>query len=92
MHKPLRQIAFMARQDFGERFPTDMSCRLKVYLDDGRIFEKEKRDYEVFFTRLMSCEQAVEKFEKLTPPHVDERLREISHTWLVKWRTWILPS
>ena len=76
VQKLLRKITVKPRQDFTERFPNEMPCHLKVHLKDGRVFEKEKRDYEGFFTRPMSWEQAVEKFYKLSTPHADRHLRE----------------
>jgi len=72
----LRKIVVTPRQDFSKRFPNEMPCHLKVRLKDGRVFEKEKRDYEGFFTRPMSWKQAVGKFDRLSAPHLDGSLRE----------------
>ena len=72
----LRKIVVTPRQDFSKRFPNEMPCHLEVRLKDGRVFEKEKRDYEGFFTRPMSWKQAVGKFDRLSAPHLDGSLRE----------------
>ena len=45
-------------------------------LRDGRSFEVEKRDYEGFFTRPISWERALEKFERLAAPYADVKLRD----------------
>jgi 2-methylcitrate dehydratase len=76
VQKLLRKIVVSPRRDFSERFPNEMPCHLKVHLKDGRVFEKEKLDYEGFFTRPMTWKQAVEKFEKLSATHVDAELRK----------------
>ena len=52
-----------------------MPCRLVVRLRDGRTLELEKRDYEGFFTRPMSWQTVVEKFEGLSAPYTDASLR-----------------
>jgi 2-methylcitrate dehydratase len=76
VQKLLRKILVLPNQDFSKRFPEQMPCLLKVYLKDGRILEKEKNDYEGFFTRPMTWERAAEKFARLTTLHVNEELRE----------------
>jgi 2-methylcitrate dehydratase len=76
VQKLLRKIVVIPRQDFSERFPNEMPCHLKVHLKDGEVFEKEKRDYEGFFTRPMGWERAVGKFQRLSAPYVDGCLRE----------------
>jgi 2-methylcitrate dehydratase len=53
-----------------------MPCCLTVRLRDGRTLEKEKSDYEGFFTRPASWETVYDKFEKLTAPYADAGLRK----------------
>jgi 2-methylcitrate dehydratase len=49
-----------------------------VHLKGGRVLEKEKRDYEGFFTRPMGWDRAVEKFNRLSARYVNKALgREI---------------
>ena len=46
-----------------------MPCRVKITLKDGRVLEQETNDYEGFFTRPMSWETAVQKFNKIATPN-----------------------
>ncbi len=62
----LRRVTVRPREDYSQRFPQEMPCRLVVHLRDGRQLEKEKRDYEGFFTRPMAWERAGEKFKLLS--------------------------
>ena len=66
----LHRIHIRPREDFNHRFPNEMPCRLVVRLKNGSIFEIEKQDYAGFITRPMSWEQALEKFNRLTQPHL----------------------
>ncbi len=75
VQKLLQRIVVLPRQDFSERFPNEMPCHLKVFLKNGRMLDKEKRDYEGFITRPMSWKSAVDKFQKLSTPFADEDLR-----------------
>jgi 2-methylcitrate dehydratase len=70
----LRKITVSPTGDYSKRFPSEMPCHLKVYLKNGRVLEKEKRDYEGFFTRPMSWDRAVEKFESLSAPCLNSGL------------------
>ena len=45
-----------------------MPCSIQITLKDGRTLAIEKQDYEGFFTRPMSWEKAVAKFERLAGP------------------------
>jgi 2-methylcitrate dehydratase len=72
----LRRIAVSPRDEYSKRFPNEMPCRLTVHLKDGRVLQKEKRDYEGFFTRPMSWKRAVEKFDKLSSSRLNKALRE----------------
>jgi len=70
----LRRIVVRPRQDYSRRFPQEMPCRLLIQLKDGRTLEKEKRDYEGFFSRPASWERVVEKFQRLSAPYLDPTL------------------
>ncbi len=71
----LRKVSVRPHEDYSRRFPDEMPCRLVVHLRDGRVVEKEKRDYEGFFTRPMSWEKVVAKFHRLSSPYVKAKLR-----------------
>ncbi len=62
MHK----VVVRPDSDFNQSFPQEMPARVKIFLRDGQILTKEKRDYEGFFTRPFPWERAVEKFKDLT--------------------------
>jgi 2-methylcitrate dehydratase len=52
-----------------------MPCRVTVVLNDGRRLIKERRDYEGFYTRPVSWDGAIRKFDILTGAHTDAALR-----------------
>ena len=70
-----RKVVVRPRADFSERFPKEMPCRIVVHLKDGRVLEKEQRDYEGFVTRPMSWSTAEAKFHALATPFVSGALR-----------------
>jgi len=72
----LQKIAVRPREDYSRRFPDEMPSHLIVHLKGGRVVEKEKRDYEGFFTRPMGWERAVQKFDSLSTRYVDKNLRK----------------
>jgi 2-methylcitrate dehydratase len=72
----LQKVVVRPRDDYSRRFPNEMPSHLVVHLKDGRMVEKEKRDYEGFFTRPMGWERAVQKFNSLTSRYVDANLRK----------------
>jgi 2-methylcitrate dehydratase len=71
----LRKVHVRSAPDLSERFPREMSCRLTVRLQDGRVLSIEKNDYEGFLSRPMSWDNAVQKFTRLSEPHVAGSLR-----------------
>jgi 2-methylcitrate dehydratase len=71
----LRKITIRPREDYSHRFPDEMPTHLIVHLKDGHVVEKEKKDYEGFFTRRMSWERAVRKFNNLSSNYASEELQ-----------------
>lgn len=71
----LQKITVRPREDYSRRFPNEMPSHLIVHLKNGRVVEKEKRDYEGFFTRPMGWERAAQKFHSLASRYVDANLR-----------------
>jgi 2-methylcitrate dehydratase len=61
----LRRVTVVPDSEYSKRFPDEHCCRITVTLTDGRLFTKEKVDYEGFHTRPMSWERVTEKFEGL---------------------------
>jgi 2-methylcitrate dehydratase len=52
-----------------------MPCRILLTLKDGRVFGKEKKDYEGFYTCPMRWETVLQKFDTLSAPYADVSLR-----------------
>jgi 2-methylcitrate dehydratase len=52
-----------------------MPCRIRILLTDGRRYDLEIADYPGFYSRPLSWEQALEKFESLAAPYTDGELR-----------------
>ncbi|HLI06443.1 MAG TPA: MmgE/PrpD family protein [Ktedonobacteraceae bacterium] len=71
----LRKVTIRPDEAFSKRFPAEMPCRIQITLRDGRTFSIEKRDYEGFYTRPFSWEQAAAKFHRLAAPFVDSQRR-----------------
>jgi 2-methylcitrate dehydratase len=72
----MRRVEVRPAPDLSERFPEQHSARLRLRIRDGSVVEREQHDYEGFHTRPMSWETVVAKFERLSAPFADERLRE----------------
>ncbi len=71
----LRNVHVRPADDLSARFPREMPCRIRVTLDDGRQLTMEIADYPGFYTRPMTWEQALQKFDMLAAPHADAELR-----------------
>jgi 2-methylcitrate dehydratase len=76
VQKLLRKITVRPREDYSRRFPSEVPTHLTVHLKGGGVVEKEKRDYEGFFTRPMSWERAVQKFDSLSSKYAEGELRK----------------
>lgn len=71
----LRRVEIEESPELSERFPDEMPINLTIYLKDGREFEISKRDYDGFFTRPMTWDQAVDKFSILSAPFTSQEIR-----------------
>lgn len=71
----LRKVAVKPDKEYSNLFPDALPCRISVHLKGGRILMKEKRDYEGFFTRPLSWDGVVKKFNALYPSSLDNGLR-----------------
>jgi 2-methylcitrate dehydratase len=69
----LRKVKIQPSQEFSQRFPAEMPTRLRIKLQDGSEFVKEKRDYEGFLTRPMHWSTVVDKFEHLSQSHLSRK-------------------
>lgn len=71
----LRKVSVRPSDDYSQRFPGEMPCRITIVLHDGHTLVQEKRDYEGFHTRSMGWDTVIQKFERLSTPYTDETLR-----------------
>jgi len=71
----LHRVTIQPDETLSKRFPTEMPCRIQIELKDGRTLSIEKQDYEGFYTRPLSWEQAVAKFERLAAPYTTSTQR-----------------
>ena len=72
----LRKVTIQPNEQLSQHFPAEMPCRITITLKDGQTFSIEKQDYEGFYTRPMSWEQATAKFERLVTPYIDDKQRK----------------
>jgi 2-methylcitrate dehydratase len=72
----LKRVNVVPNDDYSDRFPNEMPCKLTVTLKDGTVHQIEKLDYEGFHTRPMSWETVIHKFNALAEPYTDLELRD----------------
>jgi 2-methylcitrate dehydratase len=61
----LRRVSVTPNAAYSQLFPGEMPCRIRVVLTDGRVLDKESRDYPGFLSHPMSWEMARDKFERV---------------------------
>jgi 2-methylcitrate dehydratase len=71
----LRKVTIRPDEALSQRFPAEIPCRIQIRLKDGRTLDREKHDFEGFYSRPMSWEQAVAKFERLTTSYTHPEQR-----------------
>jgi 2-methylcitrate dehydratase len=71
----LHRVTIHPNETLSKRFPAQMPCCIQITLKDGRQFSNEKEDYEGFYTRPLSWEKAVAKFERLAVPSTQSAQR-----------------
>jgi 2-methylcitrate dehydratase len=67
----LRRVTVQPDEELSRRFPAQLPCRIQIKLNSGQILTAEKRDYEGFYARPLSWEQAVAKFTRLAAASTD---------------------
>lgn len=73
----LRRVVVKTNDDYSRRFPEEHACGIQVFLKNGQILRKEKREYEGFHTSPMRWGNVVGKFERLSQPYLSGSLRKI---------------
>ncbi len=71
----LQKVNVHPEQNYSDRFPAEMACKIEVEAIDGRRFMNEKRDYQGFKTQPVSWEALMEKYRGLTS-NIDDKLAE----------------
>jgi 2-methylcitrate dehydratase len=66
----LARVEVRPDEALSERFPERHSARVRLFLRDGRVLEREQHDYEGFTTRPMSWETVAAKFDRLAEGRV----------------------
>ncbi|HVB25020.1 MAG TPA: MmgE/PrpD family protein [Ktedonobacteraceae bacterium] len=72
----LRKVTIQPDEALSKRFPNEMPCRIHITLKNGQVLSIEKQDYEGFYTRPMSWEKTIAKFERLTTPYTNAAQRD----------------
>jgi 2-methylcitrate dehydratase len=72
----LRRVIVRPSDEYTRRFPDEMGSRIAIHLRDGRVWAKEKQDYEGFHTRPMRWETVADKFARLGAPHAGAALQK----------------
>lgn len=72
MHK----VTITPSAEFSDQFPTHMCADLIVTLDDGTRLQASTNDYEGFTTNPLDWEGARRKFDALTAPFAEAKLRD----------------
>jgi 2-methylcitrate dehydratase len=71
----LRRINVRADKEYSSKFPNAMPCEVTVHTKDGRSLRESTIDYEGFFTRPMTWERALQKFQTLASSYAEANLR-----------------
>jgi 2-methylcitrate dehydratase len=68
----LKKVTIQPDKSMSDRFPAEMPCRLDIELSSGRKLSIEKHDYEGFYTRRMSWDAVVAKFNSIASHYANE--------------------
>lgn len=72
----LQKVHVSEADDLSDRFPGEMPIRLRITMDDGKIYSIEKNDYKGFTTRPAKWENVKNKFDQLTYDRISESDRK----------------
>src|ERR1700732_3215747 len=74
----LKKVSVRPDQEFTDQYPAKMPAKIIVRLQDGKVIEHEVQDFPGLASRPFTWEDSVDKFDRLTAGHADERTcREI---------------
>jgi 2-methylcitrate dehydratase len=80
-------VSIQPDETLSKRFPAEMPYRIQIILKDGRTLSIEKQDYEGFYTRPLSWEKAVAKFERLAASFTSPKQRSAIATTVAHLET-----
>ena len=75
VQKLLKKVFVNEKKEYSDRFPNEVACDITILLNNGTVFQIDKKDYKGFLTRPASWEMIVEKFNQLSTPFANELLR-----------------
>jgi 2-methylcitrate dehydratase len=71
----LQKVEVHPVQEYSDRFPAEMACRIEIEATDGRRFQIDKVDYQGFKTQPASWDMLMVKYRGLTRT-IDKELAE----------------
>jgi 2-methylcitrate dehydratase len=71
----LKKVTIRPKKSLSDQFPEAMPCKIEIELKNGKKMHVEKHDYEGFYSRPMSWEKVVAKFDALTAAYVSSARR-----------------
>jgi 2-methylcitrate dehydratase len=72
----LKRVEVRPDPEFSANFPREHGCRVRVFLRDGTVLAREKRDYLGFRTRPMGWAELLYKFHDLSDPVAGKQLAD----------------
>jgi 2-methylcitrate dehydratase len=70
----LKKVFVTPSKEFTDRFPNEMAVSITIKKKDGSFLRKEQAEYEGFFTKPMTWDQAYKKYTQLTGAVRDKNL------------------
>jgi 2-methylcitrate dehydratase len=72
----LQRVDVHSDSDLSARFPEEHGCRVRIFLRDGRMLARDKREYLGFRTRPMGWIETLDKFHQLADHVAGKRLAD----------------
>jgi 2-methylcitrate dehydratase len=75
LHKPIKVAGLL--DPYTEAYPDKMKTKVEIKLKNGKTFTKEKNDYSGFYSRPLSWQLIIEKFNRITSEINTQRQKDI---------------
>lgn len=72
----LQRVNIHPSQEYSQKFPSEMDCKMTITLKNGETFSRVKTDYEGFFTRPITWEHITQKFTDLCSSCCPQQLQD----------------